>query len=203
MDKSFEEMSKAELQKVAKLYKVEDEAIALSKKEAEEAGNGVPKVPTNAQYITVLEAFKEGRADEAAAEGIPVVGKKGTGKVGNAHSSAGKTMKQVKKDHDMTKERIQVTDNNNNQTTEEEDEALLTRVSWGNKQGRFHDHVSAQGNVGFVRAGVIPVLKQASMPINQKNKVGSKKRFTIAATTPVTETELAELADLQADKKTR
>ncbi len=200
-DKSFEEMTKAELQKVAKLYKVEDKVSELAKKEAEENGASVPKVPTNAQYITVLEGFKDERTEEATAEGIPVAGK--PGKVGNAHSSAGKTIKQVKADEAKTKERVEIVDHNNNQTTEEEDEAILVRVSYGNKQGRKHVHVPPRGNASFVQAGAIPVLEQASMPVNLKNKSGSKKRFAVSRTTPVTEAELSQLADEQAAKKVR
>jgi len=196
MSKTFEEMTKAELQDVAKLYKLEDKIREVADAEAKEAGKQVPKVPNNDVYIKVLNAFKDERA-----EGMPKPAK--DGEVGNEFSSAGKTMKQVKKDYATSKQRVTVTDHNSNTSTEEELTDRLIPVRWGNKSGRYTDHIPVHGEPTHVRQGAIDVLRDAKMTLNQKNKSGLRNRFKVTEETPVTEAELALQAEQQASRKAR
>jgi len=194
MSKTFEEMTKAELQKAAELYKVTEKVEELSKEEAIAADKPVPKVPTNETYIKVLNAFKDEKDEEVgmkAEEGEPV------------RNKPAKSAAQVRKDFAMTKENVTVTDHNNNQTTDEELEDLLIPVRWGNKSGRYTDHIPVHGQPTHVRAGALDILKQATMTLNQKNKSGRRERFKISAETPFTEADLTALAEKQESRKVR
>jgi len=194
MSKTFEEMTKAELQKAAELYKVTEKVEELSKEEAIAADKPVPKVPTNETYIKVLNALKDEKDEEVgmkAEEGEPV------------RNKPAKSAAQVRKDFAMTKENVTVTDHNNNQTTDEELEDLLIPVRWGNKSGRYTDHIPVHGQPTHVRAGALDILKQATMTLNQKNKSGRRERFKISAETPFTEADLTALAEKQESRKVR
>jgi len=187
MSKSFEEMNKSELQKVAELYKVTEAIEEMAKEEALAADKPAPKVPTNETYIKVLNAYKEKRNEDA-----PKPGKKVKKPIG-----------ELRKEVAMQKELVTVTDHNNNQTTDEELTDLLIPVRWGNKRGRYTDHIPVHGNPTHVRAGALDIIKAATMTSNQKNKSSRKERFKITSEKPLTEVELEALAEAQVSRKVR
>ncbi len=175
MSKEFKDMTKTELQKVAELYKVEDQVVALAIEEAKEAGKAVPKVPTNDTYINVLEAYKadrEERVDESE--------KKAPGKIGNAFSSSGDTMIAVKKRYASSKVACIVTDHDNTVSQEEEVEGMTIPVRWGNKQGKFVDTIALHGKMQYVRQGAIDSIQSIKIPTNLKgSSERTKNRFTV------------------------
>ena len=197
MSKTFEEMNKAELQEVAELYKVTEKVMEVAKEDAIEAGKAVPKVPNNDTYIKVLNEYKDNRNEDA-----PAPQKKG-GKVGNSISSSGKDATALKKDYATEKVNVTITDHNTNVSTDEELEDLLIPVRWGNKQGRYTDHIPVHGNPTHVRQGAIDILKTARMTVNQTNKTGARTRFKVMEEAPMTEADLTALAEAQASRKVR
>jgi len=182
----FEEMTKAELVEVAKLYKVEDQVEDLAAERAREAGKGKPKVPNNDIYIEVLEGLKAERAKDApaVAEVIP-------GKVGNAHSSKGKTMAQVRRGFLHTKVPVRITDHDNSTSTEEERVGKVINIGWGNKRGKETARIALDAGVQYVKEGAIQAMRDVKVPVNLKNKtVRDKSRFGIEETVGWDEAEL-------------
>ncbi len=186
MSKEFEEMTKAELVDVAKLYNVEDQVEDLAAERAREAGKGKPKVPNNDIYIEVLEGLKAERAKDApaVAEVIP-------GKVGNAHSSKGKTMAQVRRGFLHTKIPVRITDHDNSTSTEEERVGKVINIGWGNKRGKETARIALDAGVQYVKEGAIQAMRDVKVPVNLKNKtVRDKSRFGIEETVGWDEAEL-------------
>jgi len=168
----FEDMTKAELAEVAKLYKVEDKVEELAAERAREAGKGKPKVPGNDVYIEVLEGLK---AERAPTESVVV-----PGKVGNAHSSKGKTLLQVRSDFLHTKLEVIITDHDTSTSTEEEMEGKIVSISWGNKRGKETARIKLNGGPQYVKEGALRAMETIKLPTNMKDKsTRTKKRFGI------------------------
>jgi len=175
MSKEFSEMTKAELAEMAKLYKVEDKVEELAAERAREAGKGRPKIPGNDCYIEVLEGLKAERAVDAPKEEVVVAGK-----VGNAHSSKGKTMAQVRSDFLHTKIEVIITDHDNSTSTEEEIEGKIINISWGNKRGKETARIKLNGGPQYVKEGALRSMETIMIPTNLKTKsLRNKKRFGI------------------------
>jgi len=171
----FEDMTKAELAEVAKLYKVEDQVEELAAERAREAGKGKPKVPGNDIYIEVLEGLKAERAEDA-----PVEEEKVVDKVGNAHSSKGKTLLQVRSDFLHTKLEVIITDHDTSTSTEEEMEGKIVSISWGNKRGKETARIKLNGGPQYVKEGALRAMETIKLPTNMKDKsTRTKKRFGI------------------------
>lgn len=184
MSKTFEEMTKAELQKVAELYKVTDEINDKSKADAIAAEKPVPKVPSNDTYIAVLNAFKDKKAEDNPTD-------TNTGTTGNVVSSAGETIEVVKRRFARSKIPCIVTDHDNTRSTEEEIEGLTTPVRWGNKQGKRVSHIALHGRMQYVEQGAIDAMKYIKMPTNTKTKsTRTKLRFSVSLTEGWTEAQI-------------
>ena len=175
MSKEFKDMTKAELAEMAKLYKVEDKVEELAAERAREAGKGKPKTPSNDCYIEVLEGLKAERAVDAPKEEVVV-----PGKVGNAHSSKGKTMAQVRSDFQHTKIEVIITDHDTSTSTEEEMEGKIVNISWGNKRGKETARIKLNGGPQYVKEGALRAMETIKLPTNLKDKSSrTKKRFGI------------------------
>ncbi|RKY55694.1 MAG: hypothetical protein DRP93_02920 [Candidatus Neomarinimicrobiota bacterium] len=191
----FEDMTKAELAEVAKLYKVEDKVEKLAAERAREAGKGKPKVPGNDIYIEVLEGLKAERAEEAPAEAK--VGKK----IGNKHSSKGKTLAQVRSDFLHTKVEVIITDHDTSTSVEEELEGRVVNISWGNKRGKETARIKLNGGPQYVKEGALRAMETIKLSTNLKDKSSrTKKRFGIDYLAGWTEEKLLAMRELQKTK---
>jgi hypothetical protein len=176
MSKTFEEMTKAELADVAKLYKVEDKVAELAVERAKEAGKSVPKVPGNDCYIEVLNEVKESRAKEA---GVKPESKDEV-KIGNKHSSKGKSLAEIRSDFMHTKVEVIITDHDTSTSTEEELEGRIVNISWGNKRGKETARIKLNGGPQYVKEGALRAMETILLPTNMKDKsTRNKKRFGI------------------------
>jgi 23S rRNA U2552 (ribose-2'-O)-methylase RlmE/FtsJ len=176
MSKTFEEMTKAELADVAKLYKVEDKVAELAVERAKEAGKSVPKVPGNDCYIEVLNEVKESRAKEAGVKPES----KGEVKIGNKHSSKGKSLAEIRSDFMHTKVEVIITDHDTSTSTEEELEGRIVNISWGNKRGKETARIKLNGGPQYVKEGALRAMETILLPTNMKDKsTRNKKRFGI------------------------
>ena len=186
MSKEFSEMTKAELAEMAVLYKVEDKVEELAAERAREAGKGKPKVPSNECYVEVLEGLKAERAEDA-----PKVEAVVPGKVGNDHSSKGKTMAKVRRDFLHTKVPVRITDHDNSTSTEEERVGKVINIGWGNKRGKETARIALDAGVQYVKEGAIQAMRDVKIPVNLKNKtIRDKSRFGIEETVGWDEAEL-------------
>ena len=177
--KAYEDMTKTELQKTAAIYKVEDKVLARAKEEAIEAKKPVPKVPTNDTYIAVLNEH---------AEANPIEDEES--EVGNSVSSSGENLEEIQKRHMQTKVRVTITDHDTNTSTEEELEDRVISIRYGNKRGRFTDHIPVHGNPTHVRQAALDALKNVKATVNKAKSSSVRERFKIAEAPPVTQEEL-------------
>ena len=190
--KTFTDMTKKELQEVAKLYKLENRIEDLSIQKAKEAEEQVPKVPTNATYVEVLEAYKAEKAIDAP---------KVDAKIGNDCSSSGKSITQVKYDFMHTKIPVIVTDNDNSSSTEEEIEGKIVQISCGNKRGKGTYRIALNAGTQNVPEVAIRAMRNIKIPVNTKTKsTRTKKRFGIEPGVPLTEEGLEALKEMQKGK---
>ena len=191
----FEDMTKAELAEVAKLYKVEDKVEKLAAERAREAGKGKPKVPGNDIYIEVLEGLKAERAEDAPTEAK--VGKK----IGNKYSSKGKTLAQVRSDFLHTKVEVIITDHDTSTSVEEELEGRVVNISWGNKRGKETARIKLNGGPQYVKEGALRAMETIKLSTNLKDKSSrTKKRFGIDYLAGWTEEKLLAMRELQKTK---
>jgi len=193
--KTFTDMTKKELQEVAKLYKLENRIEDLSIQKAKDAEEQVPKVPTNATYVEVLEAYKAEKAIDAPKAGDA------PRKIGNECSSSGKSIVQVKRDYMNTKIPVIVTDNDNSSSTEEEIEGKIVQISWGNKRGKETSRIALNAGTQNIKEGAIRAMRNIKIPVNTKTKsTRTKKRFGIEPGVPLTEEGLEALKEIQKSK---
>ena len=191
MSKSFTDMNKKELQVAAEFYGVADEIAELSKKQAIADKKAVPKVPTDETYIEVLEALKAERAEDPeviaeADDSEPTV-------IGNAHSSAGKTIAQVREDYSNTKVEVLITDHDTSTSTEEEIEGKVVNISIGNKRGRTTVRVPLNAGKQYLPERTIALMREIMIPVNLKGSTArTKRRFGIEYTAGWTEEYLAK-----------
>jgi hypothetical protein len=197
MSKTFEEMTKAELADVAKLYKVEDKVAELAVERAKEAGKSVPKVPGNDCYIEVLNEIKANRAEEAGVS-TEVEAK---AEVGNKHSSKGKSLAEIRSDFMHTKVEVIITDHDTSTSTEEELEGRIVNISWGNKRGKETARIKLNGGPQYVKEGALRAMETILLPTNMKDKsVRSKKRFGIEYLMGWSEEKLERMKEVQKAK---
>jgi len=179
----FKDMNKKELQAAAKLYKLEDDVQALNVAKAKEDDKAVPKEPTNAMYVEILEGYKvlkdeEQPADVKAAKAAKESGK--AGKIGNQYSSKGQTQVQVRTKFLHTKVAVKITDHDNSTSTEEEKRGRVINIGWGNKRGKETARIPLNAGVQYVKEGAIKAMESVKIPTHLKTStIRDKQRFGI------------------------
>ncbi len=203
MSKSFDEMSKKELQTAAEFYKVTDKVIALSKEKAEADGKATPKVPTNETYIEVLEGLKSERAKDPEVIAEVDDNEEEPTKVGNAHSSAGKSYAEMTRDFLHTKVPVIITDHDSSTSTEEEIEGKIVNISWGNKRGKETARIALNtSDIQYVKEGALRAMRDVMIPVNLRDKTTrNKRRFGIEITQGWSKEELDRRKKEQALKE--
>lgn len=182
--KPYSKMNKEELHKAATFFKVLDKVKDTAKD---------PSAPTNADYIVVLEDFKD--AQEKSNEDI-VEEDKSKGKFKKA------TPMEIEADL-MRKIMVTVHDNDNTRSTEEELEGMLVSIGWGNiMTGGITSNVRIDGVPTYVPRGCLLAMETMTVPVNRKDATDrTKRRFNIAEVEGWTEEELQAHAKAQKLKK--
>lgn len=205
MAKTFDKMNKTELEAAAKAYKVEDQVKAEAA--ANERVNGVP---TNLDYVTVLEAYKakqeEANPDQATAQKVDEA-KVESGEAPTAEIDPKSTNEEARatKTEDLhTLIPVIVTDHETNVTIDEDSEARLIQVTYGNPIiGMTTVGVAKHGNVQNLPKGAVIRLKRIPLATNTQDAAGKpkahrgNKRFSVAEVKGMTAAEFEALGEAQ------
>ena len=197
-DKPFNKMNKTELVEATTFLKLTDEVEAVAKD---------PNAPTNANYIAVLEAFKEKQdkanpevAKEVAAEPVPVpeVGK-------GLPAATASEIKATMAGDLSTAIPVIVTDHDTSISVDEDEEGRTVGIRWGNPViGMSTTNVPLHGRMQYLPKGAVIRLKKISLASHVKDAAGkekshrTRKRFSVAHTQGWTEAEFQAHKDEQA-----
>ncbi len=181
MSKTFEEMKKSELQKATELYGLEDQVEELSKELSIKADKPVPNVPNNDVYVTVLNAYKDSKAEAS-------VGEVKTEKVGEPVK---KPIADVIRRYARSKVMVIVTDHDNTKATEEELEGMVVPIRWGNRMGKVTQYVAMHGRPQYLMQGTIDNMSTILIPTNNpESSTRTRKRFSIVEVAGWTQDQL-------------
>lgn len=182
MAKTFEEMTKAELAKVAETYGLTDK-IAENAKDANKI--------TNAEYVTVLNEYKDAQDKTAPA------------KVETKEANREELI-QIRAEDLYRQIPVIVTDHDNSVEVKDDDGRRGIELYWGNSMGigqteRFFN----TGERQYLTRGLLKKMKRMTIPEFKKDKYGkeiavsTRKRFVITEVEGMTEDEITALGKKQ------
>ena len=203
MAKTFEQMNKTELVESIKSLKLEDKVIAKD-----------PEKPTNAEYVTTLNDFKDAQA-VGNPEGAKQVEEnkieakvEDTPKGSDAPAMTKEMKKQMQADFLDIKIPVIVTDHDTTQAVDEDSEARTVPISWGNPIiGMTTSNIALHGKMQYIARGALKTLKKIPLATHKKNAAGtevsdlSRKRFSVAEVEGWTKDELEAHKKSQALKR--
>ncbi len=198
MAKSYEEMTKVELQECIKAFRLDAEVAETAKD---------TKKVTNAEYVTVLNKFKDAQ-DEAHGvtrdENDNIVEKTPVSKTG----SSNKSREQLITGDLERKIPVIVQDYDISQSTDEDLENQMIPIGWGNMlTGGRTSYIAKHGEMQYVQRGALLAMEAIKIPTNAKDANGkettkrTKKRFGITEVQGWTQAELEAHAKEQSLKK--
>lgn len=185
MAKTFEEMTKAELQKAISAYKLDDKV--------KEINENIDKV-TNAQYIEILNKYKQEKNEQVKEEV-----KKETGTKKKPSISE---MKALRAEDLYIKIPVIITDHDSTIDIKDDSDNRIEEVYWGNTViGQTERFLVRSGETQYLTKGLVKKLKRMTIPefvkdSNGREIVKSRKRFTIAPGEPMTDKKLEEMKKL-------
>lgn len=197
MAKSFKEMNKEELVKAT-------ESLGLTEKVKDSAKD--PEKITNAEYVTVLEAFKasqdeinkETKENLEKKENQPKESTESPKKIVDAHERA--KLKQIKY-------KYIVTDHQNSVQIDDDDETRTFPIQYGNlTTGPKNWNVGLHGNPQALPFSVAKKLEEIKMTVHTKNGKGepvvkTQPRFRVTKVDGWTQDEIDELKRSQNTRK--
>ena len=207
MTKAFDKMKKSELQEASAFLKLDERVIAMAKD---------PEAPTNAEYVSVLEAYKAEQdfANPEEAKSKAVEEAKAESKDENVSEividpKASKAEEKVTMIADYeTMVPVIITDHDTSVSIEEDTEARTVAVRWGNPIiGMTTVNIALHGRMQYVQKGAILRLKRISLASHVKDANGQevsnrdRKRFSVADTTGWSEQEFDAHAKEQSLKR--
>lgn len=193
--KSYEKMTKPELEEASKFFKLNDRAKELAVENERQDG-----IPTKADYVQALNEFKDKQAGS-----IEI---KDENEIGGETGSSNKSKEQLVVDDLTRKVMVIVHDHNNTQTTEEDLEGMVYTQGWGNMlTGGYSDSIALHGRPQYVHRGAILAMESILIPTTFKDNEGkekpsrTKKRFAITEQDGWTQDQLEAHAKAQKLKK--
>ncbi len=181
--KAFAQMNKTELESAIAFLKLEDEVLAVAKD---------PEKITNAEYVTVLEAFKA-KQDIDNGEVTKETTTVDTAVV-KVNTTAEKAISKADDLHTMIP--VIVTDHDTSVVINEDVEGRTVAIRWGNPViGGHTTNVPVHGRMQYLPKGAVIRLKKVTLAQNVKNADGqevvnrNRKRFSVAHTEGWTETD--------------
>ncbi len=198
MVKTFDKMNKTELEAATKFLKLEDEVAKAAKD---------PDKITNAEYVTVLESFKE-KQDKANPEEAQAI-KTAKVKSKAVTPRATKAEEKVTMTEDYkTMVPVIITDHDTSIVVEEDEERRTVAIRWGNPViGMTTVNIPLHGRMQYVQKGAIVRLKKIPLASHIKDANGretsnlDRKRFSVADTTGWTPEMFASMRKAQQLKK--
>ena len=210
--KSYEQMTKAELLKAISFFKLEGKVAELGK----DANSLI-----NADYVKVLNAFRDSQAalnaaedtntntneEEIMADKVEVQEEiKTESKVETKITPKAPVVPEFKKltrdeevalaaEYNLTKTRVVVTDHDTTQSMEADVLERGVTISWGNKfLGSQTDCVFMHGEPQYVRNGALAAMRTILIPTNSKDSTSrTKARFSITEVEGWTQEKIDEL----------
>lgn len=171
-EKAYDKMNKNELLEAIKFFKLNDKANELAI-----LNERKDNIPTNADYVTILNEFKDYQAE---------INKSDDAEVGGYTGSSNKSVEQLVIDDVERKVMVIVHDHNNTQTTEEDLEGLVYEQGWGNMlTSGITSRVALNGRPQYLQRGAILAIEEILIPTTFKDNEGkenpsrTKKRFVI------------------------
>ena len=199
MAKTFQQMNKEELIKAVESFNLADKVLAIAKD---------PEKITNAEYVTVLEAFKASQDEinsETKEELEKIENKKGdelvdTGLKVVVDNNERAKLKQIKY-------KYIVTDHQNSVTIEDDDVTRTFPIQYGNlTTGPKNWNVGLHGNPQALPFSVAMKLEEVLMTVHTKDGQGnpivkSQPRFRITKVEGFTQEEIDSLKRAQNTRK--
>ena len=199
MAKTFKQMNKEELVKATESLKLTDEVVAIAKD---------PENPTNAEYVTVLEAFKASQDEinsETKEELEKIENEKGDELVDTGLKVVVDNNERAKLKQIMYK--YIVTDHQNSVTIEDDDVTRTFPIQYGNlTTGPKNWNVGLHGNPQALPFSVAMKLEEVLMTVHTKDGQGnpivrSQPRFRITKVDGFTQEEIDSLKRAQNTRK--
>lgn len=194
--KSYEKMTKPELEEASKFFKLNDRVQELATDNERQDG-----LPTKADYIQALNEFKDKQAASVETDETE-------DEIGGETGSSNKSKEQLVVDDLTRKVMVIVHDHNNTQTTEEDLEGMVYTQGWGNMlTGGYSDNIALHGRPQYVHRGAILAMEDILIPTTFKDNEGkekpsrTKKRFAITEVDGWTQDQLDSHAKEQKLKK--
>ena len=201
--KAFDKMIKTELEAATKAYKLEKEVQAF----ADEAGH---EKPTNADYVSVLEAYKAEQdkvnEEQAKAKSELPVEQNVSATVSTKISREEEIANMAADLHTMIP--VVVTDHDDTVNVEDDSEARTVPITYGNPIiGMTTVYVPRHGKPMYLPKGAVIRLKRISLAHTGQDADGNviatkdRKRFSVADTTGWTPEEFEAHREEQKLKK--
>lgn len=198
MAKTFKQMNKEELVAAANSLKLTDEVKASAKD---------PEAPINAEYVTVLEAFKA-KQDSVNSETKQELDKEKNKSVQPAKESKGRTVNKFERAKlKDVKYKYIVTDHQSTVTVQDDEEGRTFPIQYGNMlKGPKNWNVGLHGNPQALPFSVAKKLEEIPMIGHIKNSKGepgvkSQPRFRVTKVSGWTQDEIDQLKRSQNTRK--
>lgn len=194
MTKSYEKMTKAELVSAIKFLKLENTVNAKD-----------PDAPTNAEYVTALNAFKATQDPEGIEEQEEKEKPKDTKK---APKRSVEELRDIQVADLSRSINVIVTDHETGTTVDEDEDRRVVEIRWGNPMiGMTTTGIKLDGKPQYVSIGALKALKRKKLAGAQKDANGTetvnmdRKRFSVAEVAGWTEDEFAAHKEAQKLKR--
>ncbi len=196
-NKPFDKMNKMELVEATKFLKQDIEVAKIARD---------PLKPTNAEYVQVLEVYKEKQEKANPEAAIAQKVEKPAKAVSTKATQSEMKETQVKDLRTMVP--VIVTDHDTSVSFENDMESRTVAIRWGNPViGMTTVNIPLHGKMQYIQKGAIQRLRKISLASNVKDAAGketshrNRKRFSVSDTTGWTEEEFNAHAKEQALKR--